>query len=109
VFLAAQVRPATDGDDKAAAAPDAVFRVGAEDAAAVATQGSGLIGQPDLTPDGRWLLAGVIAADGSVRLLSTAADARPGQPRSVSLLGPTPRPSPASLSPRLRPSVRVQP
>jgi hypothetical protein len=110
VFLTAQARPlAGEVDEKPATAatpPGVVFRLGAEDAATAALKGAGRIGQPDLSPDGRWLLAGLIADDGSVRLLSAPADARPGQPRSVPLLGPSPKPEGRDHQ---LPSVRVQP
>jgi WD40-like Beta Propeller Repeat len=109
VFLTAQARPQADADDKMESPPvppGVVFRLGAEDAATAAINGPGRIGQPDLSPDGRWLLAGLIADDGSVRLLSAASDARPGAPRSVPILGPTAKPEGRE---RQLPSVRVQP
>ena len=66
----------------------------------------GRFGQPDLSPDGRWLLTGLIADDGSVRLFAARADGRPGEPRSIPLLGPCAKL--AGLDHQL-PSVRVQP
>ena len=54
-----------------------MFRVGAEDAATVAIAALGRVGTPDLSFDGRWLLAPVAANDGSVRVLSAAVDGRP--------------------------------
>lgn len=83
-----------------------VFRVGAEDVATAMLTEAGRFGQPDLSPDGRWLLASLIAADGSVRLFAARADARPGAPRGIPLLGPSPKP--ADRDHQL-PSVRVQP
>jgi hypothetical protein len=80
--------------------------VGAEDAATSLLDELGRFGQPDLTPDGRWLLTGLIAADGSVRLFSARADGRPGEPRSIPLLGPCPRPAGRDYQ---LPSVRIQP
>lgn len=98
VFVAARTSAAeTNG---------AIFRVGAEDAATAMLTEAGRFGQPDLSPDGRWLLTSLIAADGSVRLFAARADARPGAPRAVPLLGPTPKP--AGRDHQL-PSVRVQP
>ena len=46
----------------------AVFRVGVEDAATVAIAALGGLGMPDLSFDGRWLLAPLAAGDGSVRV-----------------------------------------
>jgi DNA-binding beta-propeller fold protein YncE len=105
VFVAA--RAATAEGKEAGATPNGVvFRVGAEDAATAMLTEAGRFGQPDLSPDGRWLLTSLIAPDGSVRLFAARADARPGAPRSVPLLGPTPKP--AGRDHQL-PSVRVQP
>jgi hypothetical protein len=102
VFVAAAAR-----EGEAGAAPNGVvFRVGAEDAATAMLSEAGRFGQPDLSPDGRWLLTSLIAADGSVRLFAARADARPGAPRAVPLLGPTAKP--AGRDHQL-PSVRVQP
>jgi hypothetical protein len=121
VFVTARARDAGAGDkaaaspgsaragdvgDKAAASPGVVLRVGAEDAATAMLSEPGRFGQPDLSPDGRWLLSGLIAADGSVRLFAARADGRPGEPRSIPILGPTPKP--AGRDHQL-PSVRVQP
>jgi hypothetical protein len=108
VFLTATSRA---GDATAEGLPksSAVYRVGAEDAATtMLAQPSrlGRFGQPDLSPDGRWLLTGLIADDGSVRLFAARADGRPGEPRSIPLLGPSA--TPAGRAHQL-PSVRVQP
>ena len=96
VFLAGQSR----GD---AAAKGVVFRVGAEDAASSMLVEPGRFGHPDLSPDGRWLLTGLVAPDGAVRLFAARADGRPGEPRSIPVLGPS-----AGRAPEL-PTVRVQP
>src|SRR4029079_13346609 len=71
------VPPAMGSDGQSPSAPDAiaplesaVFRVGAEDAATTAIAAVGRLGMPDLSFDGRWLLAPVTATDGSVRVLS---------------------------------------
>ncbi|HTA18931.1 MAG TPA: IPT/TIG domain-containing protein [Polyangia bacterium] len=102
VFLTAKSR----AGDAATPKGGAVFRVGAEDAATAMLFQPGRFGQPDLSPDGRWLLTGLIAADGSVRLFAARADGRPGEPRSIPLLGPSAKP--AGRGHQL-PSVRVQP
>ena len=54
-----------------------MFRVGPEDAATIAIAAVGRLGTPDLSFDGRWLLAPVAASDGSIRVLSAAVDGRP--------------------------------
>jgi hypothetical protein len=109
VFVAARAAAPTGATAAAAegAAPTSViFRVGAEDAATAMLTEAGRFGQPDLSPDGRWLLTALIAPDGAVRLLAARADARPGAPRAIPLLGPTPRPIGRDHQ---LPSVRVQP
>jgi hypothetical protein len=85
-----------------------VFRVGVEDTATVAIAAIGRLGMPDLSIDGRWLLAPVASADGSVRLLSTAADGRPAAaPAPVDVI----RGGPGEAAPADRPSplLRIQP
>jgi hypothetical protein len=84
VFFAAASRPPEVSPEIAAGTPAAttpneaaVFRVGVEDAATVAIAAVGRLGMPDLSFDGRWLLAPVAASDGSVRVLSAAVDGRP--------------------------------
>jgi hypothetical protein len=101
VFLAGQARAADAAAD--ARPKGVVFRVGAEDAASSMLAEPGRFGHPDLSPDGRWLLTGLVAPDGSVRLFAARADGRPGEPRSIPVLGPT-----AATEHQL-PSVRVQP
>ncbi len=102
VFLVGQARDA----DETAAAKGVVFRVGAEDAPSSMLVEPGRFGHPDLSPDGRWLLTGLVATDGSVRLFAARADGRPGEPRSIPVLGPSA--APAGGEHRL-PTVRVQP
>ena len=84
VFFAAASKPPDVSPEIAAGTPAAttpneaaVFRVGVEDAATVAIAAVGRLGMPDLSFDGRWLLAPVAASDGSVRVLSAAVDGRP--------------------------------
>ena len=55
----------------------AVFRIGAEDIPTAVITSGGRFGFPDLTTDGRWLLAPAAAPDGSVRILAAAVDGRP--------------------------------
>jgi hypothetical protein len=80
-FAAAVAAKLADAASQGAAATTpneaAVFRVGAEDAATTAIAAVGRLGMPDLSFDGRWLLAPVAATDGSVRVLSAAVDGRP--------------------------------
>jgi hypothetical protein len=104
VFLAGQTR--APADDAGAAAKGVVFRVGAEDAASSMLVESGRFGHPDLSPDGRWLLTGLVAPDGAVRLFAARADGRPGEPRSIPVLGPSAAPA---GRPHGLPTVRVQP
>ncbi len=93
------------GRSRASATSGAVFRVGAADAAPTMLAEPGRFGQADLTPDGRWLLAPLVASDGSLRLYATPNDARPGTPKSIPLLA-APR---AGAEARRLPALRVQP
>ncbi len=86
----------------------AVFRVGAEDAAATMLSEPGRFGQPDLSPDGRWMLAPLVSPDGAVRLFAARADARPGVSQSIPLLGTSSTAS-SGRSAQRPPSLRVQP
>src|SRR5262249_27003026 len=71
VFFAAASKPAQPAPEiaagTAAVTPDeaAVFRVGVDEAASVAITAVGHLGMPDLSFDGRWLLAPVAATDGA--------------------------------------------
>ena len=77
-----------------------VFRVGAEDAATTVIAGPARLGRPDISPEGRWLLAPAAAPDGAVRVLAAPIDGRPAPRR----LGPADRRArrrrPASCRPR---------
>jgi len=109
VFLTGKAKPSTNADDRLETPPPSVgivYRVGAEDAATAMLGQPGRFGQPDLSPDGRWLLTGQVGADGAVRLFAARADGRPGPPRSIPLLGPTAKPAGRDYQ---LPSVRVQP
>jgi hypothetical protein len=102
VFLAGGTRAAGEGNP----AKGAVYRVGAEEAAPAMLVEPGRFGHLDLSPEGRWLLAPLVGADGSTRLFAARADARPGEPRSIPLLGPCAKPAGREYA---LPSVRVQP
>jgi hypothetical protein len=101
VFITGQGKASTESE-----APGAVFKVGAEDAATPMLVEHGRFGQPDLSPDGRWLLVAQVGDDGAVRLYAVRADARPGVPKSIPMLGPTAKPAGRDYQ---LPSVRVQP
>jgi IPT/TIG domain len=99
VFFAAAAR-ATGGT--------AVFRVGAEDTATVAIASPARLGRPDVSPDGRWLLAPAAAADGAVAVLTAAIDGRPvaaGAALPFDAIDAAPGAAPA----RPAPELRVQP
>jgi hypothetical protein len=87
-----------------------VFAVGSEDTATAALTGPDRFGRPDLTFDGRWLLAPAVAADGAVRVLAVAADGRPAPagaarpvPAVAAAVGEAPVPA------RPVPELRIQP
>ena len=85
-----------------------MFRVGVEDAATVAIAALGRLGMPDLSFDGRWLLAPVAAADGAVRVLSAAVDGRPAPaPAPVDVVRAGPGEAPPAARPL--PQLRIQP
>jgi hypothetical protein len=86
----------------------AVFRVGAEDVAAVAIAAVGRLGMPDLSFEGRWLLAPVAGNDGLVRVLSAAVDGRPAPaPAAVQVVRAAPGETPPASRPL--PQLRIQP
>ncbi len=102
VFVAAATRPPS------AVGTAAVFRVGADDTAAVSVSAPGRFGWPDVTSDGRWLLVPSLAADGSVRLLATTIDGRPSPAlRPADVVGADPGASPGRAGPL--PQFRIQP
>jgi len=101
VFFAAATRPL---------AGTAIFRLGAEDAATVILQSPARLGRADVSPDGRWLFAPAVAADGAVRVLTTAIDGRPVAPGSaqpVDLIAAAAGETPPTARPA--PELRVQP
>ena len=115
VFFAAATKPPEASPDVASATPAAtipdeaaVFRVGAEDAASIAIAAVGRLGLPDLSFDGRWLLAPVVATDGTVRVLSAAVDGRPaGATAPVDVIRAGAGETPAATRPV--PQLRIQP
>jgi hypothetical protein len=86
----------------------AVFRVGVDEAASVAITALGHLGMPDLSFDGRWLLAPVAATDGSIRVLSAAVDGRPAPSPAPLAVVPG---GPGEMAPATRPlpQLRIQP
>ncbi|HVT06277.1 MAG TPA: hypothetical protein VHO67_02410 [Polyangia bacterium] len=87
-----------------------VFAVGNEDTAAAALTAPDRFGRPDITYDGRWLLAPALAADGAVRVLAAAADGRPapaGAARPVSAVPAAGGEVPVGSRPV--PELRIQP
>ncbi|MES1157887.1 MAG: hypothetical protein ABUL67_02185 [Haliangium ochraceum] len=87
-----------------------VFAVGNEDTAAAALTGPDRFGRPDVTYDGRWLLAPALGADGAVRVLAAAADGRPASPgaaRPVAAVPAAAGEAPAATRPV--PELRIQP
>ena len=88
----------------------AVFRVGAEDAATVAIAAVGRLGMPDLSFDGRWLLAPVQATDGRFVCCRRRVDGRPAPApragRRDRAAGPGERCRPRT---RRSPQLRIQP
>jgi hypothetical protein len=118
VFLAASTSTSTStstsapasADEKIVTATGGVFRVGAEDAASVVITAPGRMGQPDLSPDGRWLMAPAAGADGSIRVLAVVVDGRPatgGLTRAIDLAGAGAGELPAAERPV--PVLRIQP
>jgi hypothetical protein len=99
VFFAAATRAPGEG---------AVYRIGVDDAATVAIAAIGHLGMPDLSFDGRWLLAPVAAPDGAVRVLSAAVDGRPApSPAPLNVVGGGPGEQPPAARPL--PLLRIQP
>jgi hypothetical protein len=107
VFFAAAVRT---GAGAGAGAGTAIFSVGAEDAATTVLAGPVRFGRPDISPEGRWLLAPATAPDGAVRVLATPIDGRPapaGSARPVDVLAAGAGEAPAASRPA--PELRIQP
>jgi hypothetical protein len=101
VFFAATAHPGSS---------NGIFRVGAEDAATVAISSPSRLGRPDISPEGRWLLAPAEAPDGSVHVLAAAIDGRPAPPgaaRPVAVVGPGAGEAPPAARPA--PELRIQP
>ncbi len=67
-------------------------------------------GRPDISPEGRWLLAPAAAPDGAVRVLAAAIDGRPapaGAARPVDALAAVAGEMPPAARPA--PELRIQP
>ncbi|HXT96347.1 MAG TPA: IPT/TIG domain-containing protein [Polyangia bacterium] len=101
VFFAATAHPGSSSG---------IFRVGAEDAATVTIASPSRLGRPDISPEGRWLLAPAAAPDGSVHVLAAAIDGRPAPPgaaRPVAVIGAAAGELPPAARPA--PELRIQP
>jgi hypothetical protein len=101
VFFAAAVK---------ASGGTGIFRVGSEDAATVTVDSPARVGRPDISPDGRWLLAPAASPDGAVRVLAMAIDGRPapaGATRPVDAVAAAAGEMPAADRPA--PELRIQP
>ncbi|HXJ20378.1 MAG TPA: hypothetical protein VMT03_09100 [Polyangia bacterium] len=98
-----------------AAAPRAgggtsVFSLGDEEAATAVLTGPDRFGRPDVTFDGRWLLAPAIAGDGAIHVLAAAVDGRPapaGSARPVGAVSASAGETPVAA--RAVPELRIQP
>lgn len=87
-----------------------MFSVGSEATASVALTGTDRFGRPDVTFDGRWLLAPALASDGAIHVLAAAVDGRPapdGSARPVDAVAPSAGEAPVASRPV--PELRVQP
>jgi IPT/TIG domain len=107
VFFAAAARA---GAGAGAGGGTAIFRVGSEDAATTVIAGPARLGRPDISPEGRWLLAPAAAPDGAVRVLAVPIDGRPapaGSARPVDALPASAGEMPAAARPA--PELRIQP
>ena len=81
-----------------------------EDAATVIVASPARVGRPDISPEGRWLLAPAASPDGAVRVLAAAIDGRPapaGAARPVDALPALPGEGPPAARPA--PELRIQP
>ncbi len=99
VFFAASAR---------AGGGTAIFRVGVEDAATTVSSARSGFGRPDISPEGRWLLAPAAAPDGAVRVLAVPIDGRPapaGSARPVDVLAASAGETPVASRPA--PELRI--
>jgi hypothetical protein len=72
--------------------------------------GPARFGRPDISPEGRWLLAPAAGPDGAVRVLATPIDGRPapaGAARPVDVIAAGTGEVPAAARPA--PELRIQP
>ena len=87
-----------------------IFRLDSEDAATVIVASPARVGRPDISPEGRWLLAPAASPDGAVRVLAAAIDGRPapaGAARPVDAIAALPGEGPPATRPA--PELRIQP
>jgi hypothetical protein len=87
-----------------------IFRLDSEDAATVIVASPARVGRPDISPEGRWLLAPASSPDGAVRVLAVAIDGRPapaGAARPVDAIAALPGEGPPAARPA--PELRIQP
>ena len=107
VFFAASAHGAASA---ASVGGTGIFRVGSEDAATVAVASPARVGRPDISPEGRWLLAPAASPDGAVRVLAVAIDGRPapaGAARPVDAVAAVAGEMPPAARPA--PELRIQP
>jgi len=87
-----------------------IFRLDSEDAATVIVTSPARVGRPDISPEGRWLLAPAASPDGAVRVLAAAIDGRPapaGSALPVDAIAALPGEAPPAARPA--PELRIQP
>jgi hypothetical protein len=87
-----------------------IFRLDSEDAATVIVATPERVGRPDISPEGRWLLAPAASPDGAVRVLAAAIDGRPapaGAARPVDAIAALAGEGPPAARPA--PELRIQP
>ncbi len=87
-----------------------IFRLDSEDAATVIVASPARVGRPDISPEGRWLLAPAASPDGAVRVLAAAIDGRPapaGAALPVDAIAALPGEGPPAARPA--PELRIQP
>lgn len=102
VFVAAR-RPNAD----TASLRSAVFVVGSASRADTLLEAPGLIGETDMTPDGRWLLAATAESNGALMVAAARADGHAAAVRQVPVLTPAPAGGPEA-SPGVA-LIRAQP
>ena len=87
-----------------------IFRLDSEDAATMIVTSPARVGRPDISPEGRWLLAPAASPDGAVRVLAAPIDGRPapaGAALPVDAIAALPGEGPPAARPA--PELRIQP